>query len=129
MLSFEGNTAPYLQYAYTRVASVFRKAEESLDSFQADIAIKEDAERTLALKLMQFAEVVNAVAKDGTPHVLCTYLYELSGNFMSFYEACPINKEGVAADVRASRLALCKRVANTLDTGLSLLGIKVVERM
>ena len=129
MLSFEGNTAPYLQYAYTRVASVFRKAEESLDSFQADIAIKEDAERTLALKLMQFAEVVNAVAKDGTPHVLCTYLYELSGNFMSFYEACPINKEGVAADVRTSRLALCKRVANTLDTGLSLLGIKVVERM
>ena len=129
MLSFEGNTAPYLQYAYTRVASVFRKAEESLDSFTGNIEIKENAERVLALKLMQFSEIVDAVAKDGTPHALCTYLYELSGNFMSFYEACPINKDGVEADVRASRLALSKRVAVALRTGLDLLGIKVVDRM
>ncbi len=129
MLSFEGNTAPYLQYAYTRVASVFRKAEVSLEDYQADVEIKEAAERTLALKLMQFSEVVDTVAKDGTPHALCTYLYELSGNFMSFYEACPINKEGVEGDVRTSRLALSKLVAQTLKTGLDLLGIKVVDRM
>jgi arginyl-tRNA synthetase len=129
MLSFEGNTAPYLQYAYTRVASVFRKAGESLEDFSADIALVEQAESTLALKLMQFSETVDAVAKDGTPHVLCTYLYELSGNFMSFYEACPINKEGVEPAQRASRLALAKLVADTMRTGLDLLGIKVVDRM
>ncbi|GLQ32189.1 arginine--tRNA ligase [Litoribrevibacter albus] len=129
MLSFDGNTAPYLQYAYTRVASVFRKAEESLESFSADIVLHDEAERTLAMKLMQFSEVVDAVAKEGAPHLLCTYLYELSGNFMTFYEACPINKEGVEAEVRASRLALCKRVANAMCTGLNLLGIKVVDRM
>lgn len=129
MLSFEGNTAPYLQYAYTRVASVFRKADESLANFAADIVITEDAERTLAMKLLQFSEVVESVAKEGAPHLLCTYLYELSGNFMTFYEACPINKDGVASDVRASRLALCKRVAEAMRTGLNLLGIKVVDRM
>ena len=129
MLSFEGNTAPYLQYAYTRVASVFRKAEVNMASFEGQIAISEAAERTLAIKLMQFSEIVDAVAKEGTPHVLCTYLYELSGNFMTFYEACPINKDGVAEEVRASRLALSKHVANTLKTGLDLLGIKVVDRM
>lgn len=129
MLSFEGNTAPYLQYAYTRVVSVFRKADESLETFAADIVVQEDAERTLAMKLLQLPEVVEAVAKEGAPHLLCTYLYELSGNFMTFYEACPINKEGVDAEVRASRLALCKRVAEAMRTGLDLLGIKVVDRM
>lgn len=98
-------------------------------SFEGEVAISDAAERTLAIKLMQFSEIVDAVAKEGTPHVLCTYLYELSGNFMTFYEACPINKDGVAEEVRASRLALSKHVANTLKTGLDLLGIKVVDRM
>ncbi len=129
MLSFEGNTAPYLQYAYTRVVGVFRKAEESLESYSGNIVIKDSIERTLAMKLMQFSEVVDAVAKEGAPHLLCTYLYELSGNFMTFYEACPINKEGVETELRVSRLALCKRVAEAMRTGLNLLGIKVVDRM
>jgi arginyl-tRNA synthetase len=129
MLSFEGNTAPYLQYAYTRIMSIFRKSEQNFADYQAQIQASESAEQVLAVKLMQFAEIIEQVAKDGTPHVLCSYLYELSGNFMTFYEACPINKDGVSESDRDSRLMLSKLVAQTLQTGLDLLGIKVVERM
>lgn len=125
MLSFEGNTAPYLQYAYARIQSIFRKAE-GFDA-QADINITEAAEHQLALKLLQFTEAVQTVAKDGTPNMLCNYLYELSGNFMSFYEACPILK--AENDVKNSRLQLAKLTADTLKAGLDLLGIHTMERM
>ncbi len=125
MLSFEGNTAPYLQYAYARISSIFRKVE-SLDS-QADVIISEPAEHQLSLKLLQFSDAVHSVAKDGTPNLLCNYLFELAGNFMTFYEACPILKSN--DDIKNSRLQLAQLTANTLKTGLGLLGIETMERM
>lgn len=127
MLSFEGNTAPYLQYAYARIRSVFRKA--GVGSVTAAVTVNEPAERALAVKLLQFAEAVDGVAKEGLPNHLCTYLHELAGNFMRFYEACPILKEGVAEEVRNSRLQLAELTAQTLKRGLGLLGIGVMERM
>ncbi len=125
MLSFEGNTAPYLQYAYARIQSIFRKAGDINNN--AEISLLEPAERLLATKLLQFSEAVEIVAKDGTPNFLCNYLFELSGNFMSFYEACPIMKADEVT--KQSRLKLAKLTANTLKTGLDLLGIDVMERM
>lgn len=129
MLSFEGNTGPYLQYAYTRIASVFRKAELQMTSFSANISITEEKERELALKLMKFSEVVEQVIDDAMPHVLCTYLYDLSSLFMSFYEACPILKDGVDDETKNSRLQLSKACAKTLKQGLNMLGIEVMEKM
>jgi len=125
MLSFEGNTAPYLQYAYARIQSIFRKAGDINNN--AEISLSEPAERLLATKLLQFSEAVEVVAKDGTPNFLCNYLFELSGNFMSFYEACPIMKADEAT--KQSRLKLAQLTAGTLKTGLDLLGIDVMERM
>ena len=129
MLSFEGNTAPYLQYAYTRIYSIFRKAGIALDQFSADINIIEPQEKQLALKLLQFSEVINQVATDCYPHSLCNYLYELSSLFMSFYEHCPILKSGIAPETVQSRLQLCAHSASILQKGLDLLGIEVMEKM
>ena len=129
MLSFEGNTAPYLQYAYTRIVSIFRRAEVTLEAFDAPIAAQLPQERALALHLLGFSDLIDQVAKECYPHLLCTYLYELASLFMSFYEAAPILKEGVSAEDKASRLALAKRSANTLSKGLELLGIETMERM
>lgn len=125
MLSFDGNTAPYLQYAYTRIRSVFRKTEFK----PGEVVLGCPQEEKLALKLLQFGEVVEQVALKGMPHLLCTYLFELSGLFMTFYEACPVNRSDVDDAVRASRLTLCKVTGDTLKTGLSLLGINVLEKM
>ncbi len=125
MLSFEGNTAPYLQYAYARISSIFRKVENHDN--QADITINEPAEHQLALKVLQFSDAVQSVAKDGSPNLLCNYLFELAGNFMTFYEACPILKAEDA--VKDSRLQLAQLTADTLKTGLGLLGIETMERM
>ena len=129
MLSFEGNTAPYLQYAYTRIVSIFRRAEIELSSFDAAIAVELPQERALALHLLGFEDLLAQVAKECYPHLLCSYLYELASLFMSFYEAAPILKEGVAPAVKASRLALAKRSADTLALGLELLGIETMQRM
>lgn len=129
MLSFDGNTAPYLQYAFTRVQSIFRKAGVTPQSLSGVVLIDSEQEKLLAIKLLQFSEVLDQVARDAMPHLLCTYLYEIASLYMSFYEACPILKEGVAAEVRASRLRLCHLVARTLEQGLDLLGIEVMERM
>lgn len=128
MLSLEGNTAPYLQYAYARIQSIFRKAGD-IDVANAEITLSENAERNLAIKLLQFTEAVDSVAKEGLPNHLSTYLYELAGNFMTFYEHCPILKENVAAPTRNSRLHLAQLTADTLKTGLNLLGIDVLDRM
>jgi arginyl-tRNA synthetase len=125
MLSFEGNTAPYLLYAYARIQSIFRKAGE-LDN-KAPLNLIEIAEKQLAVKLLQLAETIEVVAKDGTPNILCNYLFELAGNFMTFYEACPILK--AENEIKNSRLKLAKLTANTLETGLGLLGIDTLERM
>jgi arginyl-tRNA synthetase len=129
MLSFEGNTAPYLQYAFTRVQSIFRKAGVTPESLQNAIIIGTEQEKTLAIKLLQFSEVLDQVAREAMPHLLCTYLYDIASLYMSFYEACPILKEGIAPEIRDSRLRLCHLVARTLEQGLDLLGIEVMERM
>ena len=128
MLSFEGNTAPYLLYAYTRVASIFRKLGKEIAEIGGQIDLQAEQEQALAAKLAQFAEVVNAVAAKGTPHVLCSYLYELAGLFSSFYEHCPI----LAAEdeaVQHSRLRLAALTGRTLKQGLELLGLDTLERM
>lgn len=127
MLSFEGNTAPYMQYAYTRVRSIFSRAGIDPNSLTGNIVLIDEKERNLAIKLLQFEEAVMVVAKDGTPHVLCQYLYELAGIFSSFYEAYPIlNAE---ESIKQSRLKLAHLTAKTLKQGLDLLGIKTVEKM
>ena len=129
MLSFEGNTAPYMQYAYTRIRSIFNKTDiNSTALLAAPLTIKDDKERTLAIKLLQFEEAVQTVGKEGTPHVLCAYLYELAGIFSSFYEHCPIlNAEDES--IKLSRLKLALLTEKTLKQGLALLGIKTVEKM
>lgn len=129
MLSFEGNTAPYLQYAYTRIYSIFRKADIQLEDFSAKLMIAEPQEKQLALKLLQFNEVVNQVASDCYPHSLCNYLYELSSLFMTFYEHCPILKSDITPEIAQSRLQLCAYSASILDKGLDLLGIETMEKM
>ncbi|MDU0355563.1 arginine--tRNA ligase [Paraglaciecola aquimarina] len=129
MLSFEGNTAPYLQYAYTRVQSIFRKAQVTNENLEADIILQESQEALLAVKLMQYAEAIKQVSSDATPHVLCTYIYELASLFMTFYEACPILKEGIAEETKNSRLMLAQLTAKTLKSGLDLLGIDTMEKM
>ena len=125
MLSFEGNTAPYLQYAYTRVQSVFRKAGEF--DRAARIKVVEPAERQLAVALAQFEDVVLTVAEGCYPHHLSQYLYNIATLFSRFYEACPILKS--EGEVRASRLQLAAWTARTLQTGLDLLGIEVLDAM
>nr|MDT0252647.1 arginine--tRNA ligase [Endozoicomonas sp.] len=129
MLAFEGNTAPYLLYAYTRVMSIFRKAGIRESDLNGDIIIENDAERELSLQLGRFSETIEYVAKEGLPHQLCAYLYEISGAFMKFYEACPVNREGVSEELRTSRLQICALTARTLKLGLDLLGIETVEQM
>ena len=129
MLAFEGNTAPYMQYAYTRVLSVFRKAELDESAIvNAAVTISEDREAQLAARLLQFEETLNVVARDGTPHVMCAYLYDLAGLFSGFYEHCPILSAESEA-VRNSRLKLALLTAKTLKLGLDTLGIETVERM
>ena len=129
MLAFEGNTAPYMQYAYTRVLSVFRKAgidENALTD--APVVIAEDREAQLAARLLQFEETLSVVAREGTPHVMCAYLYDLAGLFSGFYEHCPILSAESEA-TRNSRLKLALLTAKTLKLGLDTLGIETVERM
>ncbi|EOV8480049.1 TPA: arginine--tRNA ligase [Klebsiella aerogenes] len=129
MLAFEGNTAPYMQYAYTRVLSVFRKAgidESALAA--APVVISEDREAQLAARLLQFEETLAVVAREGTPHVMCAYLYDLAGLFSGFYEHCPI-LSAESEETRNSRLKLAQLTAKTLKLGLDTLGIETVERM
>jgi arginyl-tRNA synthetase len=130
MLSFQGNTAPYLQNAYVRIRSIFRKAavDASLwDAREQAMNLTETEERNLALKLCQFAETVPAVLNDFRPNILANYLYELANAFHSFYEACPVLKSEEPA--RSSRLALCELSGRVLAKGLDLLGIKAPEQM
>ena len=129
MLAFEGNTAPYMQYAYTRVLSVFRKAglEESA-IVNAPVVIADAREAQLAARLLQFEETLNVVAREGTPHVMCAYLYDLAGLFSGFYEHCPI-LSAESEETRNSRLKLALLTAKTLKLGLDTLGIETVERM
>ncbi len=126
MLSFQGNTAPYLQNAYVRIQSIFRKAGEDLGA-HAQIIFTEPTELTLAKRLAQFAEIVPTIINDFRPNILANYLFELANSFHAFYEACPVLKSEEPA--RGSRLALCQLTARTLQRGLDLLGIEVPEKM
>ncbi len=129
MLAFEGNTAPYMQYAYTRVLSVFRKAGIDENAMiDALMVIAEDREAQLAARLLQFEETLSVVAREGTPHVMCAYLYDLAGLFSGFYEHCPI-LSAESEETRNSRLKLALLTAKTLKLGLDTLGIETVERM
>jgi len=128
MLSFEGNTAPYLLYAYTRVASVFRKAGLDMADVNGDFLLQEEAEQALAARLVQFGEVLESLAEKGLPHLLCSYLYDVAGLFSTFYEHCPI-LSGDNEALKQSRLKLAALTARTLKQGMELLGLSPLERM
>jgi arginyl-tRNA synthetase len=136
MLALQGNTAPYLQYAYTRIKSIFRKAGEPSNSDKSrvniqhptsNIQLAKEEEIALAKHLLNFGLTLEAVAEEYRPNFLCNYLYELAGKFTSFYENCPVLKADDAT--RASRLALCDLTARVLKQGLDVLGIETVEQM
>ena len=129
MLSFDGNTAPYLQYAHARICSIFRRANvERTATRAATISLGHASERALALWLLQYDSAVWDALERYSPHRLCTYLYELSTRYTSFYEHCPVLK-AESDELRLSRLALCDLTARTLADGLALLGISSPEQM
>src|SRR6266550_3603390 len=126
MLSLQGNTAPYLQNAYVRIRSIFRKAGESASKID-QLILEDPAEINLAKRLCQFAEIVPQVLNNFRPNILANYLFELANSFHTFYETCPVLKSPEPA--RSSRLALCDLSGRVLRCGLNLLGIKVPEKM
>ena len=130
MLAFEGNTAPYLQYAHARVRSIVRRAGEQADDLNGLVpSITAPQERALCVALLGFdAAVQDTIDKLG-PHRLCTYLFDLAQTFTSFYDACPVLKEGVPEELRRSRLLLCDLTGRVLHQGLELLGIAAPDRM
>ena len=125
MMSFEGNTAPYLQYAYARIQSLFQRGQVDATTLTGAPTIRETEEHALALQIARFQETVEQVAATVMPHHLCTYLYDLASAFMRFYERCPI----LDSEFRNDRLLLCRHTAATLSQGLDLLGIETVDRM
>ncbi len=128
MLALSGNTAPYLQYAYARIQSIFRKGNIERDQHAGTVALREPQEIALARHLLNFGQILEAVGEEHRPNFLCNYLYELAGHFTAFYENCPVLKAGDDAQ-KASRLALCQLTAAVLKQGLELLGIEVLEQM
>ncbi|SES79938.1 arginine--tRNA ligase [Thorsellia anophelis] len=129
MLSFDGNTAPYMLYANARVQSIFKRFEIDPATLNASpITLQAPEEIALSICLLQFEEVITAVAREGAPHIMCTYLYELAGAFSRFYEAVSI-MQTEEIELRNSRLLLASLTSKTLKTGLTTLGIKTVERM
>jgi arginyl-tRNA synthetase len=127
MLALQGNTAPYLQYAYTRARSIFRKVDAP-DFANITVAAAAPEELGLAKHLMNFGQTLEMVADDHRPNFLCNYLFELAGHFSCFYEACPVLKAKTDVE-RESRLALCELTGRVLKTGLEVLGIEVTEVM
>jgi arginyl-tRNA synthetase len=127
MLSFDGNTAPYLQYARARICSIFRKAGISPDPNPKQVIISEPQERALAIELLGFGPLIEEVAGSLEFHKLAGYLYNLAQAFTAFYEKCPVLK--AEDDVRDSRLVLCDLTARTLKTGQGLLGINTPDQM
>ncbi len=131
MVTFEGNTGPYMQYAHARICSIFSKAGMELGGPEISggrLIVAEPAERRLALMLLRYGSVVIDVARSLEPHRLCTFLYELADAFNTFYQECPVVKADDAA-VRASRLRLCDLTRRVLADGLGLLGIEAPQRM
>jgi arginyl-tRNA synthetase len=128
MISFRGNTGPYLQYAAARIRSIFRRAGLDEGAFASGIQVSEPAERALALKLLGFGATVVHVAETAEPHRLCAYLFDVASSFTAFYEQCPVLK-AEQDSVRDSRLALCALTLRVLLAGLGLLGVPAPERM
>ena len=129
MLSFDGNTAPYLQYAHARICSIFRRAEVDRASVRTITpTLAEPAELALAQRVLAFPVAVAETAERSSPHRLCTYVYELASDFTTFYEHCPVLR-APDDDTRVSRLALCDATARVLSMGLGLLGIVAPEQM
>jgi arginyl-tRNA synthetase len=126
MLALQGNTAPYLLYAYARIQSIFRKAESG--KRKAEITLAEPEEIALAKHLLNFGLTLEGMAEEYRPNFLCNYLFELAGKFTSFYENCPVLKADDDG-TRDSRLALCELTARVLKQGLETLGIETVEQM
>ena len=127
MLSFDGNTAPYLLYAYSRTRSIFTRGEVDLSALPERVVTENEAERRLAVTIAGYQDLLEQVAQEGYPHQLCAYLYELAGRFTQFYEQCPILTSDDATKTR--RLTLTKQTGDVLANGLTLLGIRVAERM
>jgi arginyl-tRNA synthetase len=129
MLSFDGNTAPYLQYAHARICSIFRRADLDRDALREETPfIVEPQERALALRILQFDSAVWDALDKYSPHRLCTYLYDLASDFTAFYEHCPVLK-AESEKVRRSRLVLCDITARVMHSGLGMLGIRAPEQM
>src|SRR5450756_1750268 len=128
MISFKGNTGPYLQYATARIRSIFRRAGIAETEPRGPIHVAEPSERELALKLLDFGAVVTLVAESAEPHRLCSYLFEVASLFTSFYEQCPVLKAD-SEETRNSRLALCAAALRVLVAGLGLLGVPIPDRM
>jgi arginyl-tRNA synthetase len=126
MLSLDGNTAPYLQYAHARIKSIFRKAQ-AWPCLGVAIALESPFELALAKHILRLGEIIAIVARELKPHHLCTYLYDLATKFSGFYENCPVLQAD--EETRMSRLALCDLTARTLETGLDLLGIEHPDQM
>ncbi|MFG3441846.1 arginine--tRNA ligase [Nonomuraea sp. NPDC047897] len=129
MLKFTGNTGPYMQYATARIRSIFRKAGVMPADADGAIVPAEPAERALALHLLRFGALVEQVATASEPHALCAFLFETASLFSTFYEECPVAKDGVDAETKRQRLALCALTLRVLEAGLDLLGVPVPERM
>jgi arginyl-tRNA synthetase len=127
MLAFEGNTAPYLQYAHARIRSILRKAADTAVAATDAEPTLVPQERDLVLQLLQFDSAVHDTLEKYSPHKLCTYLFDLAQSFTSFYEACPVLKAD--PQTRAFRIRLCEQTARVLAKGLDLLGIEAPERM
>ena len=129
MLAFQGNTAPYLQYAYTRIRSIFRKAAEDGIAVEAGAQINatEPDELSLAKHLLNFSLTLEYVVEEYRPNYLCSYLYELAGCYSRFYESCPVLK--ATEPQRSSRLRLCELAGRVMKEGLNALGIEVLEQM
>jgi arginyl-tRNA synthetase len=128
MLAFEGNTAPYLQYAHARIRSILRKGQAEGAAVEAgDVSALVPEERDLILQLLQFDAAIHDTLEKYSPHRLATYLFELAQSFTSFYEACPVLKAD--PQTRAFRIRLCEQTARVLAKGLDLLGIEAPERM
>ncbi|MES1213482.1 MAG: arginine--tRNA ligase, partial [Singulisphaera sp.] len=131
MLAMNGNTATYMQYAYARVRSIFRRGGVDVEKLRRDrapIVLATPAERALAIEILRFAEALDAVLVDYRPNQLTAYLFELANRYSSFFDQCPVLKADTA-ELRTSRLLLCDLTARTLKQGLALLGIEVVEQM
>lgn len=127
MLALSGNTAPYLQYAYARIRSIFRKAGAEIQVSDSELQVNAAQEIALCKHLLNFGLVLEAAAAEYRPNFICNYLYDLAGRFTSFYENCPVLKAGPAE--RASRLVLCDLTARVLRQGLEVLGIETLEQM